>query len=271
MKTKTKQHYDESYGSKPPQNYERYFVPTIGEPVAKDLIRKAKLRPGEKILDVACGTGIIARLALQYVGNTGTVTGTDINTGMLAVARSITSDLPIEWHEANAEEMPFPSESFDVIFCQMGLQFMKDKSSALKEMYRVLAPGGRLFLNMPGPAGEPFVILGEAMERNISPKAKEFVYDVFALNNTEEITQLISDAAFSDVDVEAKYKAIFLPAPKDFLWQYVNSTPLAGVLAEANEEAKSSLKKEVVDQWQDFVDDRGFIYEQRLVTARARK
>lgn len=271
MKTKTKQHYDETYGSKPPQNYERYFVPAIGEPVAKDLIRKAELRPGERVLDVACGTGIIARLALQRVGNKGTVTGTDINPGMLAVAKSITSDLPIEWQEANAEDMPFPDDSFDVLFCQMGLQFMEDKPSALKEMHRVLAPGGRLLLNMPGPAGEPFVIFAEAMQRNIGPGAKEFVYDVFALNDTTEIRQLISDAGFSDVDVEAKHKTLSLPAPKDFLWQYVNSTPLAGVLAKADDEARTSLEKEVVSQWQNFVDDGAFIYDQRMVTVSAGK
>jgi len=271
MKSNTKHHYDETYGSKPPQNYERYFVPTIGEPVARDLIRKAELRPGERVLDVACGTGIVARLASEGVGNTGSVTGTDINPGMLAVAKSITSASPIEWKEANAEEMPFPSESFDVVFCQMGLQFMDDKPSALNEMHRVLAPGGRLLLNMPGPAGAPFEILAEAMERHISPSAKEFVNNVFALNNTDGIRQLMSDASFSDVDVEAKHKALALPEPKDFLWQYVNSTPLAGDLAEADEEARISLEKEVVDRWQDFVDDGAFIYEQRIVTASARK
>jgi len=138
-------------------------------------------------------------------------------------------------------------------------------------MHRVLAPGGRLLLNMPGPAGAPFEILAEAMERHISPSAKEFVNNVFALNNTDGIRQLISDASFSDVDVEAKQKALTLPAPKNFLWQYVNSTPLAGDLAEADEEASISLEKEVVDRWQDFVDDGAFIYEQRIVTASARK
>jgi len=271
MKTITKQHYDETYGSKPPQNYERYFVPAIGEPVARDLIRKANLRPGERVLDVACGTGIIARLALQRIGTKGTVTGVDINPGMLAVARSITSDLPIEWQEANAEDLPYPADSYDIVFCQMGLQFMEDKPSALKEMHRVLVPGGRLFLNMPGPAGEPFVIFAEAMERYINPGAKEFVYTVFSLNDTDEIRQLVRDAGFSEVDVEANFKTMSLPSPKDFLWQYVNSTPLAGVLAVADEKDRTSLEKEVIDQWHHFVDDGTFMYDQRMITVSAGK
>lgn len=266
----SKQHYDETFGSKPPQNYERFFVPAIGEPVARDILAKAALQPGERVLDVACGTGIVARLALQKVGDTGTVTGLDINPGMLAVARSIVPE-SIELHEAGAEDMPFADESFDVVICQMGLQFMEDRPAALKEMHRVLVPGGRLILNMPGPAGRVFEIMAEAMERHVSPEAKGFVNHVFCLNDTGEIRQLISDAGFRDPDVEADDKMLSLPAPKDFLWQYIRSTPMVGVLADADESAKASLEEEVVGQWQEFVNGGTFGYAQRLVTARARK
>jgi ubiquinone/menaquinone biosynthesis C-methylase UbiE len=272
MKTKIKQHYDENYGLKPPQNYERFFVPTIGEPVAKDLIRKADLRPGERLLDVACGTGIIARLALKKVGDEGTVSGLDINPGMLAVARSISKDLPIEWIEANAEKIPFEDESFDVVICQLGLQFMENRTAALQQMHRVLVPRGRLVLNVPGPAGKPFAIMAEAMERNISPNARKFVEHVFTLNDIEEIRKLVHNAGFDNVDIQAKNKLLSLPAPKDFFWQYIYSTPLAGVLAESDEEAKASLEEEVVNQWQQlFVDDNAFAYEQRIVIVNALK
>lgn len=264
------QHYDETYGSKLSENYERFFVPAIGVPVAKDLLHKATLRPGERVLDVACGTGIIARLALEQVGTAGTVTGLDINPGMLAVARSIAPDT-IQWHEAGAEEMPFPEESFDAVICQMGLQFMESKSAALKEMYRVLTPGGRLVLNVPGPAGIPFEIMAKSMERNISPEAGGFVSQVFCLNDTGEIRRLISNAGFRDPVVESENKMLSLPAPKEFLWQYIQSTPLAGFLAEADESSKTSLEEEVIGQWQQFVNNGAFKYEQRMVTASARK
>lgn len=273
MKTKVKQHYSELYGFKPPQNYERFFVPSIGEPLAKDLIRKAGLRRGERVLDVACGTGIIARLALKEVGAEGTVTGLDINPGMLAVARSLTRDLPIEFHEAKAEAMPFADELFDVVMCQLALQFMEDRVAALKEMHRVLVSGGRLVLNLPGPAGEPFAILAEGMERHIGPEARAFVDQVFVLNDTGEIRELLQNAGFGNVEVQTKNKMFSLPAPRDFLWQYVYSTPLAGLLMEADEEAKASLEADVVNQWQKFVDggDNAFIYEQRIVTVNALK
>lgn len=265
-------YYDETYGIKPPDNYERFFVPIIGEPLAKDLIRLADLKPGERVLDVACGTGIIARLALKEVGDEGTVAGLDINPGMLAEARSITKDSHIHWHEASAEAMPFIDESFDVVICQLGLQFMEDKSAALQEMHRVLKSGGRLFLNVPGPAGAIFAILADALERNISHKASMFVSQVFSLNDTDTIQQLLSNTGFRETDIGAKNKMMSLPSPKDFLWQYVNSTPLAGVLAEADSELQASLEDEVAGHWQKFVDENGaFLYEQRIITASALK
>lgn len=266
----SRQHYDETFGSKPPQNYERFFVPTIGEPVAKDLIRKAVLQPGERVLDVACGTGIIARLALQKVGTGGTATGLDINPGMLAVARSIVPDA-ITWHEAGAEEMPFSDEAFDVVICQMGLQFMENKSAALEEMHRVLLPGGRLFLNVPGPAGNAFQIMAEAMGRNINPEAEAFVNRVFSLNETDEIRQLITDAGFHNPEIQAKNKMLSLPKPKEFFHQYVQSTPLSGIWADANESARIALEDEVIGKWQELINGDTFIYGQRLITASARK
>ena len=87
-------------GANPAENYERFFVPAIGAPVAADLIEIAALRPGERVLDVACGTGVVTRLAAARVGNSGSIVGLDVNPGMLAVARSVTrSPMVIEWRK----------------------------------------------------------------------------------------------------------------------------------------------------------------------------
>ncbi len=266
------QHFGKAYGGKPPVNYERFFVPAIGAPLATDLIRLAALRPGERVLDVACGTGVVARLASQQVGATGTVAGLDINPGMLAVARSATPpDMPIEWHEASAEAMPLPDESFDVVLCQMGLQFMPDKHAALREMQRVLVHGGRLILNVPGPTPRLFTIMGEALERHIGAEAAGFVNHVFSLHDTAEIQNLISGAGFHDVSVQSDTKSLRLPAPKGFLWQYVHSTPLAGPVAQMDDDRRSLLERDVVAKWQEFVKDRALVLQVRNVVATARK
>lgn len=267
----TKRHIDKAYGLNVPENYERFFVPVIAEPVAKDLIREASLRPGERVLDVACGTGIIARLALQQVGNSGTVAGLDINPGILAVARSISKDMSIEWYEANAESMPLPDESFDVVLSQLGLQFIEDKPAALREMYRVLEPGGRLTLNVAGQAGRAMAILAEAMEIHISSEAGGFVRQVFSLHDPAELQKLMDSAGFREIDIQTHNKMLPLPAPKDFLWQYIHSTPLAAAVAKADKEAQAALEREVVEKWQEFVDEGTFLYEQSIVTVNAKK
>lgn len=268
----SRQYFSETYGLKPPENYQRFFVPYISEPMANDLIRLAALRPGERVLDAACGTGIVARLAAQQIGSTGTVVGVDMNPGMLAVARSNTpANTSIEWHEANAEAMPLPDEAFDVVLCQISLQFMTDKLAALKEMRRVLVPGGRLLLNVPGPAGKLFAVVAEAMERNISSEAAGFINHVFSLHDTTEIQQLLSDAGFHDIALQATEKTLTLPPSKDFLWQYIHSTPLAGVVAQTDEEDLAALEREVIEVWREFEEDDSLRYQQRIVTASARK
>jgi ubiquinone/menaquinone biosynthesis C-methylase UbiE len=268
----SQQHYAEAFGGSAPENYERYFVPAIGAPLANDLIRIAALRPGERVLDVACGTGVVARLASQPVGTAGTVAGLDINPGMLAVARSTTPPgMAIDWHEASAEAMPLPDASFDAVLCQMGLQFVPDKHAALSEMRRLLAPGGRLILNVPGPTPQLFAIMGEALARHIGVQAAGFVNQVFSLHVTAELQNLIESAGFRDVSVRADTKSLRLPAPEEFLWQYVHSTPLAGAVAQVNDERRGSLERDVVGKWRELVKDRTLVLQVRVVVATARK
>lgn len=266
------QYYDKTYAGNPPANYERFFVPAIAAPLAADLVRLAALRPGERVLDVACGTGVVARLAAQEVGDSGAVAGLDLNPGMLAVARSATPPgTHIEWHEASAEAMPLPDASFDVVLCQMGLQFMPDKPAALREMWRVLVPGGRLILNLPGPTPRLFALMADALARHVGPEAAGFVNHVFSLHDTAEIRRLVGGAGFHDVSVTSDTGPLRLPAPEEFLWQYVHSTPLAGAVAQVDDERRASLERDVVTKWREFVKDGDLVLQARIVVATARK
>ena len=265
------QYLDRSFGATAPENYERFFVPAIGRPLANDLVRVASLRPGERVLDVACGTGVVTRLAAERVGPGGMVAGLDINPGMLAVARSVTPpEMEIEWYEASAESMPLPDGAFDVVLCQLSLQFVADRLRGLREMRRVLTAGGRVVLNLPGPAAPMFEILAEAMGRHIAPQAAGFVRGVFSLYEEPELEDLLKAAGLPHVNAQADTRELSLPAPRDFLWQYVGSTPLAAVVAEADDEERSALEREVVAGWQDFRSGDGMNYQQRVVTATAR-
>lgn len=268
----SQKYYGSEYGASAPENYERYFVPAIGAPVAEGLMKQAALGSGERVLDVACGTGVVTRLASRAVGDTGKVAGLDINPGMLAVARSkVPSDHGIEWYESGADAMPFDNDSFDVVLCQMGLQFMPDRQAALAEMRRVLAPGGRLVFNVPGPVPEPFSIMADALARHVDPEAAGFVHVVFDLHDTEEIENLIHDAGFEDASVDAQVGELRLPPASDFLWQYVYSTPMAALVAPMSEQDRQALERDVVSRWQPFERDGALRLEVRMVTARARK
>jgi len=131
--------------------YEKELVPAVFGPWAPLVIDLAHPQKGDRVIDVACGTGIVARMVANRVGPTGVVVGVDLNPGMLTVARAAWptdshSSAPVQWHEASADKLPFPNASFNVAYCQLGLQFFTDRAAALREMHRVLGAGGRLAL-----------------------------------------------------------------------------------------------------------------------------
>jgi SAM-dependent methyltransferase len=257
-------------GTTPPESYERYFVPAIGRPFATDLVREAALRPGERVLDVGCGTGVVARLAAEQVGARGEVTGVDVNPGMLAVARrtAAAEGASIQWYETAAESMPLPDEAFDVILCQMALQFMTDRSAALAEMHRVLAPGGRILLNLPRPSAF-FDLLERALALHAGAEAAGFVGAVFSLNEPQRIDELLRTAGFRGVDVRTQSRRLRLPAAGAFLWQYVHSTPLTGLLAGMQEEGRRALEDDVVAAWRPWIEGDALTCEQQVIVASA--
>lgn len=267
-----RQVYDESFGGAPADNYQRFFVPSIGAPLADDLIGVAGLQPGQRVLDVACGTGVVTQLAAERVGASGEVSGLDVNPGMLAVARSQTPpEVSIDWYEASAESMPFADGAFDVVLCQMGLQFVPDKPAALREMRRVLDTGGRALVSVPGPRPPIFAIMADSLARHLSPQAAAFVDLVFSMHDADELAELMRSAGFSEVDVQRTSKTLRLPPPAEFLWQYVHSTPIAEAAGQAGEAKRDALERDVCERWQEFVVDGSMPLQVGMTTAIAVK
>lgn len=248
------------YAASAAENYENHFVPAVGTPFARRLLATAKLAPGERVLDVACGTGLAARLAAEAVGPEGTVAGLDPTPGMLEQARSVTPE-GIDWYKAPAESMPLPDAAFDVVLCSMGLQFFVDKVQGLREMRRVLAPGGRVVVATPGPTPPLFQTIEVALADHLGAEASCFVQAVFSIHDPAEARELFAAAGFDKVEIETDTVSLRVAPPADFFWQYVLSTPLAAAAAGLDEAARAALERDVVERCQPFVDGDATVIE----------
>ncbi len=239
--------------------YERYVVPYILGPWAPGLVELAALQPGERVLDLACGTGLVARLAAKKVGPTGQVTGLDMNARMLAIA----GELPpppgalITWVEGSALSMDLPNASFDLVLCQQGFQFFPDKPAALREMHRVLVPGGRVLLSVWKTAGPYSTAVGSALERHAGIETAMRYRTARVVPNTEELRRLLVEAAFQAVHIQESFMTIRLPPVEAFVLGHLASTPVAGTVAALSEEARTALVREVSMALQSYADGDG--------------
>ncbi|MGH7821530.1 MAG: class I SAM-dependent methyltransferase, partial [Candidatus Binatia bacterium] len=127
--------------------YESRFVPALFAGWALELVDFAGVAPGQAVLDVACGTGIVARTAFERMKGRGRVVGLDLNEAMLTVAGRVRPE--VEWRRGDAADLPFPDRSFDAVLCQMALMFFPDRGRALGEMRRVVDAGGTVAVAVP--------------------------------------------------------------------------------------------------------------------------
>lgn len=225
-----------------PELYQKYLVPAITTKWAEDLVGRGHPQTGEDVLDVACGTGVVARLASKRMTG-GHVTGLDLNKGMLVVARKLPSEgAPIDWIEGSALDLPFPAGKFDLVLCQLGLQFFPDQGRALREMRRVLSPSGRVALSVYSPidrtpGANAFVL---ALDRVLGPTASRIKRGEHSFNTPGELQQLLIGAGFAVVEVQTVEQKIAFPSVLDYVRFQLLATPMAALLsdrAEADREA----------------------------------
>ena len=233
-----------------PELYERYLVPAITSIWASDQIDRANPQPTDHILDVACGTGAVTRLASQRVIN-GRVVGLDFNAGMLGVARSIpTSGAPIEWIEGSALSLPFADQSFDLVLCQLGLQFFPDRPLALHEMHRVLRPQGRVALSVYSPiertpAAHAFVL---ALDGHLGPEASKIKRAEHLFSSPQEVAGLLAEADFVQVGASTVAKQITFPSVFDYVRFQLIATPMAGLLSGRSDTAREADIREIASR-----------------------
>lgn len=212
--------------------YQRYLVPAITTKWAMDLINRARPKPGETVLDVACGTGVVARTAASRMAR-GRVIGLDLNSAMLEVARTVPSEgAPITWVEGSALNLPFPADSFDLVLCQLGLQFFPDKERALNGMHRVLSDSGRAALSVYSgiertPGADAFV---QALDRVLGPDSSKIKRGEHSFHAPGQLRNLLEKARFAAIEVQTVIQQVVFPSVLDYVRLQLTATPMALLL-----------------------------------------
>ena len=247
----------------------RYFI----GPWTPGLVAMAALQAGERVLDLACGSGLVARLAASEVGSTGRVTGLDVNEAMLAVARSLPppAGAPITWVQASAEAMDLSDASVDVILCQQGFQFFPDKPAALREMHRVLAPSGRLLFSVWKSPSPYNVAVSEALERHVGLEAAKKFRSSRLVPDESTLDRMLVEAGFRGVKVRPSAMMVRLPPMESFLLGHLSGMPIAEAVAAVSDDRRAALVADVKAALQPYADRDGVAVPDEINISMARK
>ena len=192
--------------------YEALFVPALVGQFAPKVADGARVVKGERVLDVACGTGILAREMLKRVGISGRVVGIDAVPGMIEVAQQIAP--AVEWRQGKAESLPFSDGSFDAVVCQFGLMFFTDRAQAIGEMLRVLSSGGRLAVAVWNSLQSipAYAAVVELFERTGGQQAADALRAPFVLGDPNEVREMFSDAGANSIEVTTHSGTALFPS-----------------------------------------------------------
>lgn len=236
--------------------YEEFFTPALFKIWASNVADAAKIQTGWNVLDVATGTGILAREIINRVGHTGSVTGLDINDSMLAVARSKSTE--IEWKQGRAEAIPFDDATFDVVVSQFGLMFFEDRKKSIAEMVRVLKPDGKLAVavwdaleNTPG-----YLAMVDLLLRLFGDEAANGLRAPYDLGDVNLLKPLFKHNKLKDVKIETQLEQAKFPSLEGWMFTDIKGWVLADKI---DDEQYAILLKEAKTVLADFVREDGTV------------
>ena len=262
------------------ENYEKLVVTYTTSWFATILLEHANPQPGERVVDIACGTGIVARQTAPRVGPGGAIVAVDINPAMLTVGRTLPAPegAAIEWREGNSQALPLPDNTFNLALCSAGLQFFPDRPAAVREMFRVLQPGGRLGVCVArsldlSPASH--LIWGTiARHLNTTP---EMLTPAFSLGNAEVFRSLLESAGFADVALFSRSGIVREPRNPQIIAGMLASLPsnvvpaFAAIGMEERTRLAHAVESEIGPELQNYVERDEQLYPMSVQIALAYK
>ena len=246
--------------------YEARFVPAFFAQWANRLLDAAEVTAGQRVLDVACGTGILARTAADRVGPTGSVVGVDLSEAMLAVARRVRPDL--DWRQGDAAALPFGDGEFDLVGSQMAAMFFPDPAAAVREMRRVARPAGAVAVLVPGTlaANRPYELFVDVVTRHAGPDARNLITTYFALGDRDALAEVMAGAGLVVTQATETVGRMGFGSTDELVTVEIDSTPLGERLSPAAREGILTDCRAALARWTTAGDLR-FPFTSNLVVA----
>lgn len=251
--------------------YEDLHVKALFRQWAGPVLDAAGVAAGDRVLDVACGTGIVARAAIERVGPHAGVTGLDIGPGMLAVAERI--EPRVTWVEGDAGDLPFDDDEFDAVISQFGVMFFPDRVAAIREMLRCAGPDGVVVVAVweALERSEAYPISVDLLDRMAGTDAADALRAPFVLGDTDGLRELFGTAGASSVDIETQHGTARFPSVRAMVEADLRGwLPIMGV--HLDEALIEQILHAADEELAEFVADDGtmvFDAPAHIVTARA--
>lgn len=244
--------------------YEEQKVPAMFGPLADATLSLVPLFENDQVIDLACGTGIVARKVRQKLGAGARIVGVDLNKGMIEIARNLTDQnaRSCDWHVCNVTELPFESETFTMAFCQQGIQYFPDTVAALREIERVLRPGGRLSLTVWDGPSDFFIAIASALRERISEEAARQSLAPFSFGEIDKLTEDMQRVGFREITSQLLTVDRTIGS-QSAIAREILANPVGPKVAERGEEVMANIVAEVSEVISVYRQGSGFVVPQR--------
>ena len=229
-----------------PANYERYLGPFLFEPYALDLVSRLQDKKYSDILEIACGTGRVTSHLARSVKHD-RITATDLNPDMISIAKEIVKHDTVKWMPADAMQLPFEDDSFDLVVMQFGIMFFPDKEKGLKEAYRVLRHGGKLIFSTWNKVETVKAIHeGRMVIESYFGENPPIFYSVpFSMYDDRELTTIARRAGFKNITTTLVKKEGFSPSASDLAKGIVEGNPVYMAIVERDASLVNTIKDHI--------------------------